>query len=161
MTQFPTDFKFLCKVKKELLYSPWGYSFPGGKVEEDSLSFGITHFCQKVAVKATKKRPPLEMARYLDSFGTKIEIFTEEHFFGFTVTLLSSKWKSSLHVLSDIVINASFPSDEVEKERKILLSYLIKREDKMSLYSIDLLKRAFMMIIILMEYLFTEQKNLY
>jgi zinc protease len=139
----PNGLTLLIKVRRGIPTISLGIFFSGGKIEEDTLTFGITHFSQKVAVKATEKFPPLKMARFLDSLGTDIDIYTDEHFFGFTITSLSSNWRPSLEVLGDVVLSASFPEEEVEKERRILLSNLIKREDKMSIYPIDLLKKVF------------------
>ena len=97
--------------------------------ENQHLGSGISHFVEHMLFKGTEKRPGKELSEVVHEAGGYINAYTT---FGRTVYYIdipSEKVEVALDVLSDAVFCSTFPADEVEKEREVILREIAMGED--------------------------------
>lgn len=92
----------------------------GGRYEEESLS-GISHFLEHLVFRGTQKRSARQIKESIEGVGGMLNAFTGEEFTCYFVKIPSRYLELSLDVLSDIVLNARLDSNDIEKERTVIL----------------------------------------
>ncbi|NBX75567.1 MAG: insulinase family protein [Proteobacteria bacterium] len=100
-----------------------------GSVNESPTLNGVSHFIEHLAFKGTKTRAPQQIATVLEGLGGDLNAFTEREVTCFHATVLNEHIDIALDVLSDLVVNPTFPKSEVERERKVLLQELSMVEE--------------------------------
>lgn len=100
-----------------------------GSCHESPQLNGVSHFIEHLAFKGTKTRSPQQIATVLEGLGGDLNAFTEREVTCFHATVLNEHVDIALDVLSDLVVNPTFPKQEVERERKVLLQELSMVED--------------------------------
>lgn len=98
----------------------------GSKNEEEKHA-GISHFLEHMIFKGTKKRKGvIQISKELDSIGAIYNAFTGKEMTAYFIKSDSEYEDKAFDVLSDVLKNSTLPSNEIEKERKV-----IKEEIKM------------------------------
>jgi predicted Zn-dependent peptidase len=100
----------------------------GSSSESPSLN-GVSHFIEHLAFKGTKTRSPQQIATVLEGLGGELNAFTEREVTCFHATVLNEHIDIALDVLSDLVVNPTFPKQELERQRKDLLQELSMVEE--------------------------------
>jgi predicted Zn-dependent peptidase len=100
-----------------------------GSVNESPSLNGVSHFIEHLAFKGTKTRAPQQIATVLEGLGGDLNAFTEREVTCFHATVLNEHIDIALDVLSDLVVNPTFPKSELERERKVLLQELSMVEE--------------------------------
>lgn len=100
-----------------------------GSIHESPKLNGASHFIEHMLFKGTETRSPLQIATVLESLGGDLNAFTDKELTCYHATVLNEHIDLALDVLSDLVLRATFPKDELERERKVLLQELSMVED--------------------------------
>ena len=106
---------------------------------ESAKESGVSHFIEHMLFKGTKNRSAKEIARDIDSLGGEINAFTNKECTCYYVHLLDEHINKGIDVLSDMILNSSFNSDDIDKERFVILEELKMYEDSLDDLSYDLL----------------------
>ncbi len=116
--------------------------FPvGSRYEERRLS-GISHFVEHVMFKGTDKRATtLDISRDLDRVGAHYNAFTNKEYTGYYIKIAEKKQDLAYDILSDMLFNSRFDSDEIEKEKGAIVEELRMYSDN-PLMDIDSLFEA-------------------
>jgi zinc protease len=101
----------------------------GGQRYEPSEKPGLSLFTTGLLTKGTKTRTKLGIAKEMEEIGGSIESGSGRNTFYVSVSVLKEDFEKGLEILSDVVINASFPDEEIEKQRRDTL-LAIKRIDE-------------------------------
>jgi predicted Zn-dependent peptidase len=109
-----------------------------GSLHESPKMNGASHFIEHMLFKGTERRTPLQIATVLESLGGDLNAFTDKELTCYHATVLSEHIDLALDVLSDLVLHATFPKDELERERKVLLQELSMVEDSPEEHVVDL-----------------------
>jgi len=113
-----------------------------GSRDEEDHNNGISHFLEHLAFKGTNKRTSRQIAFEIDSIGGYIDAFTSREYTCYSVKVLDEHLPIALDILSDIILNSTFNSNEIEKERNVILEEIKMIEDMPSDYIYDLLYKA-------------------
>ncbi|MGM0508536.1 MAG: M16 family metallopeptidase, partial [Fusobacteriota bacterium] len=100
----------------------------GSKNEKENES-GISHFVEHMLFKGTKSKTAQQISEKIDQIGGNINAFTNKEMTGFYVTLLSEHIDVAIETLSDIIINSTFPAEEIEKEKKVIIEEIKMYKD--------------------------------
>ena len=106
---------------------------------ESAKESGVSHFIEHMLFKGTKNRSAKDIARDIDSLGGEINAFTNKECTCYYVHLLDEHINKGIDVLSDMILNSSFNSDDIDKERFVILEELKMYEDSLDDLSYDLL----------------------
>ncbi len=116
-----------------------------GSVFEQSEEAGITHFIEHMIFKGTDTRGPGALAEAIEGVGGRINAYTSFESTVYHATLSSRHWAMALDVLVDAVLNSIFDSEEVEREKKVVLEELGMRNDRPNIKLFqELLSNAYM-----------------
>ena len=100
----------------------------GSRHESDADS-GITHFTEHMVFKGTERYTAREIARAVDGLGGHLDAFTSKETTGFTAKVLDEHWPKALDILSSMVQCPTFPAEEIEREKGVVLEELKIDED--------------------------------
>ncbi len=92
-----------------------------GSRNETEKQAGITHFLEHMLFKGTESRSSYDIAMSMESVGGYLNAFTSSEYTCYYSRCLNTQLDRALDVLSDMVLNPSFPEDEVEKEKKVVI----------------------------------------
>lgn len=90
---------------------------------------GIAHFLEHMAFKGTEKRSASEISRTIENVGGYLNAYTSRDRTAYTVRVLSEDTELAVELLSDIVLNATFATEEIELERKVILNEIHQYRD--------------------------------
>ena len=100
-----------------------------GSRDEDSESNGISHFIEHMVFKGTKHRSAEEIARQVDSIGGNMDAFTAKECICFNVKVLDEHVPVALDILADLVLHPIFDSEDITRERGVILEEIKMDED--------------------------------
>ena len=100
----------------------------GGRFESHD-NLGIAHFLEHMAFKGTTTRSKRDIAEEFDSMGACFNACTGEECTKFYAMGLREDFEQIVDLLSDIIINSTFPENEVEKERGVILQEIAMYND--------------------------------
>lgn len=91
-----------------------------GVNDEDASNNGIAHFIEHMSFKATKNRSAYDIVEDIESQGGHINAYTSREMTAYYARVLDSELYSALEVLSDIVLNSTYPHKEIEREKTVI-----------------------------------------
>jgi predicted Zn-dependent peptidase len=100
-----------------------------GSRDESEIQNGISHFLEHMVFKGTSKRNVREIAQSLESLGGYLNAFTTKEQTCFYARVLDANLPEAMDVIADLLLNATFRSEELEKERLVVIEELRNAED--------------------------------
>nr|MBF0221867.1 insulinase family protein [Desulfobulbaceae bacterium] len=101
-----------------------------GSIYEGPTEGGITHLIEHMIFKGTKSRGAGQIAAEIEERGGQINAYTSYEYTVYHATLSARFWEPTLEVLTDAVLNSVFDSDELEREKKVVLEEINMRNDR-------------------------------
>ncbi|MTI89337.1 MAG: insulinase family protein [Balneolaceae bacterium] len=92
-----------------------------GSRNETQKQAGITHFLEHMLFKGTDSRSSYDIALSMEAVGGYLNAFTSSEYTCYYARCVNTQLERALDVLSDMVLNPSFPEEEVEKEKKVVI----------------------------------------
>jgi predicted Zn-dependent peptidase len=106
-----------------------GFWVENGSRHERPAQQGISHFTEHMLFKGTARRSALDIAKEIDSVGGVLNGFTSREYSCYYAKVMARKLPLAIDLLSDIVLNSVFDTEEMEKERKVILQEIHMLED--------------------------------
>ncbi|MEN9413288.1 MAG: hypothetical protein RLZZ342_375 [Candidatus Parcubacteria bacterium] len=104
---------------------------------ETARENGLAHFLEHMFFKGTKKRPTAKaISEELDGLGSQYNAFTSKDRTAYWAKTSSANLEKALDVVTDIFLNSTLPSKEIEKERGAVIQEIDMYED-MPMRTID------------------------
>jgi len=100
-----------------------------GSRHERRESNGVAHFIEHLLFKGTERRSSLDIAREIDSVGGVLNAFTSREYVCYYAKVLDKFLPKAVDLLTDIFLNSTFDSEEIEKERRVVLQEINMMED--------------------------------
>jgi len=85
---------------------------------------GISHFIEHMVFKGTANRTAEDIARSVDSIGGGLDAFTAKEMVSYNTKVLDEHLPLAFDVLADMVLNPLFRSEDIEKEKGVILEEL-------------------------------------
>lgn len=98
---------------------------------------GVAHFIEHMLFKGTKRRSTHQITREIDSMGGLLNAFTGHEYVCYYAKVLAKFLPRAADLLADIFLNSTFPADEIERERKVVLQEIKMRDDSPEEYIHD------------------------
>ncbi|XWV26590.1 Zn-dependent peptidase [Tupanvirus soda lake] len=114
-----------------------GFFIKAGSRNETDENSGIAHFLEHMMFKGTENRNAEQLFNELDMLGAVYNAATTSQHTYYYVYGNSDDIKHLLDIMLDIYINAKFDTNEINKERKVIIEEMRMREDSplVKLYS--------------------------
>jgi predicted Zn-dependent peptidase len=101
----------------------------GSRYESDELA-GVSHFLEHMLFKGTRRRPTArEIAEEIEGIGGVMNAATDKELTVYWAKVGHQHFSRCLDVLSDALLNSTLESEEIEKERLVILEELAMTED--------------------------------
>ena len=91
-----------------------------GTRDEKANEYGIAHFIEHVIFKGTKKRKAYHILSRLEDVGGEIDAYTSKEDTVIYASFLRKYFDRAADLLSDILINSTFPEKELKKEKEVI-----------------------------------------
>ncbi len=101
----------------------------GGQRYEPAEKPGISLFTMGLLTKGTKTRSKYRIAKEMEEVGGSIDSSSGRNTYSVGVSVLKEDFEKGLEILSDVLLNPSFPEEEIEKQREDTL-LAIRRIDE-------------------------------
>ncbi|HUB29672.1 MAG TPA: pitrilysin family protein [Terracidiphilus sp.] len=128
-TVLPNGLIVLTERMEHLRSVAMGVWIKSGSRCEPAETNGISHFVEHMVFKGTRSRSAQHIAREMDSIGGNLDAFTGKETICFNVKSLAEHVPIALDVLADLVLNPTFASVEIERERGVILEEIKIDED--------------------------------
>ncbi|MCQ2546702.1 MAG: insulinase family protein [Clostridia bacterium] len=99
----------------------FGIWVSSGSVFEDDFNNGVSHFIEHMMFKGTDKRNARQIAEDMDRIGASFNAFTGKEATCYYFRTISSNLYAGAEILFDMLINSRFDTEEMDKERKVVL----------------------------------------
>ncbi len=101
----------------------------GARHEEEDRR-GISHFLEHMLFKGTERRPSAkQIADEMDAVGGYLNAFTDKEFTCYYARALSEHLPLAVDILSDMYMNSLFDPEETDREKKVVLEEIKRRDD--------------------------------
>ena len=108
-------------------------AFKAGRLVETALDNGVSKLFSRVLLKGTKSRGADEIAEELESLGGAISADAGRAWVSVGVSVLREDLSKGMEMLADVLLNAVFPLEAIEREREVQLAGIrAEREDPFS-----------------------------
>jgi predicted Zn-dependent peptidase len=93
-----------------------------GSRYETAETNGIAHFAEHMFFKGTERRPTArDISMEIDAIGGEFNAFTGKEYTGYYVKCAAESRDVALDVLVDMLRNSKFDSDEIEREKGVII----------------------------------------
>lgn len=92
-----------------------------GSRRETADQNGLAHFIEHMVFKGTERRSAQDIAREMDSVGGMLDAFTSKEQICFNAKVLDEHLPIAFDVISDLILRPRFDSEDVKKERQVVL----------------------------------------
>ncbi|QNI30324.1 insulinase family protein [Alloacidobacterium dinghuense] len=142
-TVLPNGLTILTEKMDHIRSVAMGVWIRAGSRHELAEVNGISHFVEHMVFKGTKSRSAQHIAREVDAIGGNLDAFTGKETVCFNIKVLDEHVPVALDVLSDLVLNPTFASDEITRERGVILEEIKMDEDNPDYLVHEIFTQAF------------------
>jgi zinc protease len=103
--------------------------FKGGVRVETPGTNGLSQLMARLLVKGTTSRSASDIAMTFDAMGGNIAAGSGNNSFFVTASCLKEDFPTALAVYADVIMHPSFPKEELEKMRRLMLAALKRQDD--------------------------------
>lgn len=113
-----------------------------GSRYETGKTSGISHFLEHLVFKGTKTYPtPRTLAQAVDEVGAEFNAFTAKEYTGYYVKAASDHLDLALDVVSDMLLTPKLGSEELEREKGVIVEEIHMYEDSPARHISDVFER--------------------
>src|SRR5438874_10680538 len=109
-----------------------GAVFRGGLLAEKPEDNGVTRLMAKVLLKGTNMRTAEQIAIELEFVGGSVSTDARNNSFSVSLDVMKPDVKLGLDLLSDVLLNATFPEKAIAREKEIQLAAIRQEEEQLT-----------------------------
>ncbi|MCD8307915.1 MAG: insulinase family protein [Clostridia bacterium] len=100
----------------------------GGAFETDAED-GISHYIEHMMFKGTPTRDYLQISEAFDRIGSLSNAYTGKDTTMYYIKSTTEHVEETFDILADFFLNATFPEEEMEKEKSVVIEEIMRAED--------------------------------
>lgn len=112
--------------------SHFGVIINTGSRDEEENEQGIAHFIEHVIFKGTQSRKAFHILNRIEDVGGELNAYTTKEETAVYATFLSEYYQRSMELISDILVNSTFPAKELEREKEVVIEEINSYKDSPS-----------------------------
>ena len=109
-----------------------GVAINVGTRDELPNESGMAHFVEHLLFKGTKHRRAWHIINWLECIGGQLDAYTTKEETYIYATVPTEYTERAIELLADIALNSTFPENEIEKERDVVLDEIQSYNDSPS-----------------------------
>ncbi len=133
---YPSCYEFRLSNEVKVLFEPrpgrplsLGIWVRLGSRDEPASQAGICHLLEHMVFKGTTHRTAFQISEEIDAIGGFINAMTSKEYTAYYVDVLPQHLESALDVLADLIKNPLFKSEDLTKEKGVILEEIRMQED--------------------------------
>jgi zinc protease len=119
-----------------------GAVFRGGLLAETAQTNGITRLMVKVMLKGTKTRTAEQIANEIEAVGGSIASDAGNNTFSVSVDVTKPDVTLGVDLLSDVLLNATFPEKAIGREKEIQIAAIQQEEEQLTTVARNIMRQA-------------------
>src|SRR5918997_118701 len=121
-TTLPNGVRLLTAPMHHVQSTSCFFMLAAGSRYETPETNGIAHFAEHMFFKGTQRRPTArDIAGEIDAIGGEFNAFTGKEYTGYYVKCAAEHRDVALDVLVDMLRNSRFDSDEIQREKGVIV----------------------------------------
>lgn len=100
-----------------------------GSLYEDEEINGISHFLEHLVFKGTSKYDAKQINKKIEYYGAILNAGTSKEYTVYYIDIPKEGLEDAIDILSQLVFEATFPPEELEKERNVVIEEIKRSED--------------------------------
>ena len=140
--ELPNGLRLLLKEDHRLPFIEFRAVFKGGLLAETADSNGLTRLAGTMILKGTRTRSAEQIALDIESVGGSLDSYGGNNSFGLNAEVLSGDFAIGLELVSDVLLNPSFPAEALEREREVQLAGIRALRDHLLQSASKAMRRA-------------------
>ena len=100
-----------------------------GMRDESATENGLAHFIEHMLFKGTKKRRAYHVLSCLENVGGELNAFTTKEETCIHASFLKEYYNKAIELISDVAFNSTYPENELEKEKEVILDEINSYRD--------------------------------
>ena len=100
-----------------------------GARDEPAELNGVSHFLEHMAFKGTAQRSARSLALDIERVGGSMNAYTARDHTAFHTIALGEHLPVAMDVMADVILHSSFPPEEIERERRVILQEIGEAAD--------------------------------
>lgn len=116
-------------IKKNTQIASVNVGIKVGALYEDIDEKGISHFIEHMLFKGTSLRSNEDLNDELEYLGGEYNAYTDYNSTVYTISCLGEEIKNGVKLLGDMITNSIFDTEELEKERGVILAEIRTSKD--------------------------------
>jgi len=106
-----------------------GFWVKSGSAAEKKEENGISHFIEHMVFKGTKTRNSRQISEEIENVGGQNNAYTSREITSFYAKVLKEDVKIAFDLLSDLILNPTFPENEMKKEKEVVVQEIKQNKD--------------------------------
>lgn len=106
------------------------FVFNAGSRDELPGKEGLAHFIEHMLFKETERRNTNQILNRLELVGADLNAYTTKEYTCIHASLLNQHLERAVDLFEDILFHSTFPEDEMEKERGVILDEIASYQDQ-------------------------------
>ena len=142
MKKYDNGLRLVVKKMDGLMSVTMGIIVGAGAAMETDEQDGISHFIEHMQFKGTKKRNAFELSDAFDRIGAQVNAYTGKDVTVYYTKCTNDHTQTAFEVLSDLFLNATYPEEEMVREKGVICEEISMNEDTPEDLALDLLATA-------------------
>ena len=142
MKKYDNGLRLVVKKMDGLMSVTMGIIVGAGAAMETDAQDGISHFIEHMQFKGTKKRNAFEISDAFDRIGAQVNAYTGKDATVYYTKSTSDHAATAFEALSDLFLNATYPEEEIAREKGVICEEISMNEDTPDDLTLDLLATA-------------------
>lgn len=139
---FPSGLKLLVLRDTSVPVVALRATWVGGLRFEDDRSTGISNMLAALLVRGTRTRSAEQIMHEVEGMAGSLTGYSGRNSLGMQAEFLSRYFERGFDLVADCLVHATFPEDELEKERRIVLDDIRAQEDNLGQVTFSLFHEA-------------------
>ena len=101
----------------------------GGALFEAPDEAGVTNFVHRVMLRGTRRYNAVQLTQAIEDLGGSLDASGDVEYAEVRGTALGRNWETLLTLIAEVALRPTFPPEEIERERRLILSAIQTRGD--------------------------------
>lgn len=139
---FPSGLRLVGETIENAYGVSFGVMVDVGSVREETCENGYSHFIEHMQFKGTEKRSSRDISEEMEDIGADLNAYTSKDCTCYYTRTAANDLDKGVEMLSDMYFNATFPDDELQREKKVVLEEISMNNDSPEDVSQDIIAEA-------------------
>lgn len=141
--EFENGLRLVVNKMDSLMSVTMGILVHTGASQESDKEDGISHFIEHMMFKGTKKRTAFQISDEMDRIGAQVNAFTAKDITCYYAKSTTGHAAEAFEILADLFLESTFPEDEMDREKGVVIEEINMNEDTPDDLCLDLLASAY------------------